>query len=217
MNTSETTKNPNGEFIAGLASVPRADVGPRSLPEYRSHKIVNALKIVAIDEQRPQVSDGQSAQAWHPATLRFEGDFEPAQVDAEWMRSRRPQVGGYWVLYKDGYTSWSPAKQFDEGYIPSSDWGLRVQQEDKYQVDAATGRLVNTFTGAAIPDDEPVVIFRAKDAVALEALTAYHYAVKALLEADNPEVVHVVDSIEQKLAAFRAFRESHQDRLRNPT
>lgn len=27
-----------------------------------------------------------------------------------------PEALGYLVLYDDGYTSWSPKKQFDEGY-----------------------------------------------------------------------------------------------------
>ncbi len=27
-----------------------------------------------------------------------------------------PQVGGYCVQYEGGYTSWSPAKEFEEGY-----------------------------------------------------------------------------------------------------
>ena len=60
------------------------------------------------------------------ATLTFEReDFEPLEVDAEWIR-RLPAmpttsghidpVGGYWVQYEDGFTSWSPQEAFERGY-----------------------------------------------------------------------------------------------------
>jgi hypothetical protein len=32
------------------------------------------------------------------------------------MHKHKPQVGGYYVLYKDGYASFSPASAFEEGY-----------------------------------------------------------------------------------------------------
>lgn len=32
------------------------------------------------------------------------------------MRKHKPEVGGYYVVYKDGYKSFSPAAAFDEGY-----------------------------------------------------------------------------------------------------
>ena len=45
-----------------------------------------------------------------------------------------------------------------------TDWGIPVNQEPKYQVDRATGRdRRNRATGVAIPDDEPIMIFRAKE------------------------------------------------------
>jgi hypothetical protein len=198
------------------------------LPAFRSHKIVYALKIAGIEVRHPQVLDGQGATAFHPATLYFEERFAPLDVDAEWMRTRKPQAGGYWVQYQDGYTSWSPAKAFEDGYTPIADWGPRYLQETKYKVDPATGRLANRYTGQLIPDDEPVMIFRAKDAMAMEALTAYRHAVAAQCEALAPDhseagiaagkaLADLLVSVDERIAAFRAFRETHQDRLRNPT
>jgi hypothetical protein len=32
------------------------------------------------------------------------------------MTKHNPQVGGYYVMYKDGYQSWSPASEFEDGY-----------------------------------------------------------------------------------------------------
>lgn len=34
----------------------------------------------------------------------------------EYMQKHQPRAGGYFVVYKDGYESWSPAEAFEEGY-----------------------------------------------------------------------------------------------------
>lgn len=33
-----------------------------------------------------------------------------------WLKKHSPSLGGYYVVYADGYSSWSPAKAFEEGY-----------------------------------------------------------------------------------------------------
>ena len=38
------------------------------------------------------------------------------KVDFEYMHKHKPQVGGYYVVYKDGYKSFSPAEAFETGY-----------------------------------------------------------------------------------------------------
>ena len=35
----------------------------------------------------------------------------------EYMTKHAPQVGGYYVLYEDGYASFSPAQPFEAGYV----------------------------------------------------------------------------------------------------
>jgi hypothetical protein len=35
------------------------------------------------------------------------------------MHKHKPQVGGYFVQYRDGYKSFSPAAAFEEGYSPA--------------------------------------------------------------------------------------------------
>lgn len=70
------------------------------MPLYECHKEVHAAKITAIENDililghiggRQQVTDG-------------------------WLARFKPEVGGYYVVYKDGYSSYSPAKAFEEGY-----------------------------------------------------------------------------------------------------
>lgn len=76
----------------------------KDLPLYRSHKELNALRIVAIRH----MTDGS-------ATIVPEPGFEPFVKDDQWMFKHNPHVGGYWVRYADGYESYSPADVFLAG------------------------------------------------------------------------------------------------------
>jgi hypothetical protein len=42
--------------------------------------------------------------------------YVPFRVDAEYVRKHNPQAGGYYVVYQDGYKSFSPADAFEGGY-----------------------------------------------------------------------------------------------------
>jgi len=44
--------------------------------------------------------------------------FAPFRVDHEYMHKHKPQVGGYYVVYKDGYKSFWLAEAFEDGYDP---------------------------------------------------------------------------------------------------
>lgn len=76
------------------------------MPRYKSHKEVHALKIVSIRSR--SVADG--------ARLHFDHPFAPIEVDQKWLEQHEPKEGGYYVVYEDGYTSWSPAEAFESGY-----------------------------------------------------------------------------------------------------
>ena len=83
------------------------------MPRYKSHKHVWALKIAAIKldgEGEDRETDGSAM-----ITPAEEG-YAPFRVDHSYMRKHNPQVGGYYVVYADGYKSWSPAAAFEEGY-----------------------------------------------------------------------------------------------------
>ncbi len=44
--------------------------------------------------------------------------YAPFAVSEEYIDKHNPQPGGYFVVYDDGYQSFSPAKAFEEGYTP---------------------------------------------------------------------------------------------------
>ena len=78
------------------------------MPKYECHKQVWALKIARIAEAK---SNDEFA------TIYFEdGGYSPVTVSVDWFFSRKPEVGGYYVVYADGYSSYSPAKAFESGY-----------------------------------------------------------------------------------------------------
>lgn len=78
------------------------------MPRYQSHKKVWAFKIAEISEAR--TADGRAMIT--PA----EKGYTPFEVSGDYMRKHEPKVGGYYVVYDDGYKSWSPAQAFEEGY-----------------------------------------------------------------------------------------------------
>ena len=86
---------------------------PPTLPTYRSHKIVQAAKILEIQGY----SDGSGANLLCLADLSAEtGAMIEIGVTRAYFLKHQPKAGGYYVLYPDGYESWSPAEAFEEGY-----------------------------------------------------------------------------------------------------
>ena len=76
------------------------------MPRYRSHKTVWALKIAKIE------FDPSGSATITPE----ETGYAPFPVDAAYVSKHSPNVGGYYVVYADGYKSWSPAEAFEDGY-----------------------------------------------------------------------------------------------------
>lgn len=73
----------------------------RKMPRYLCHKQVWALKIQDI-----------AGNVIMPA----ESGYGPFDVSDEYMAKHKPVVGGYFVVYADGYKSFSPADVFEAGY-----------------------------------------------------------------------------------------------------
>ncbi len=90
---------------------------------------------------------------------------------------------------------------------------MLTSQEPKYQAVMTRGdngresRLINRATGEAIPDDEPVFIFRARDVHAIDALKLY----KAQCEDEQHR-----DVVEERISDFRRFAVQHADRMKEP-
>lgn len=86
------------------------------MQKYKSHKVVEAAKIIGFEVN---VSD-------EGATLTF-ADQAGTHASNAWLDKNAPGwgthaaevdlVGGYFVQYADGYTSWSPAEAFEQGYV----------------------------------------------------------------------------------------------------
>lgn len=88
------------------------------MPKYRCHKAVWALKIKSISRDELSPAQDPSADREEPgATITpVESGYAPFHVDAAYTRKHKPVAGGYYVVYADGYRSFSPAAAFEEGY-----------------------------------------------------------------------------------------------------
>lgn len=82
------------------------------MPRYKCHKTVHALKILAVTFDRPPI-EGEPRGG---VELKVEEPFAPIKKDEQWAQKHRPVPGGYYVLYADGYASFSPAEAFESGY-----------------------------------------------------------------------------------------------------
>lgn len=82
------------------------------IPRYRCHKEVQALKIKEIHP-----GDSYGPASVPGLTLVFEdARFAPRFMSERWAGFHTVQEGGYLIIYKDGYESYSPAAAFEEGY-----------------------------------------------------------------------------------------------------
>jgi hypothetical protein len=72
---------------------------------FKSHKEVKGAKIKDI------IRDAGGKRF-----LRFvDNDTDRWEMTDEWFDRHKPERGGYLVLYKDGYVSFSPAEAFEDG------------------------------------------------------------------------------------------------------
>lgn len=86
------------------------------LPKYNCHKEVHALKIARATDY---VALTDNADDLTGGILTFEDTrFAQIVVDVDWWRRFNPTEPdlGYYVVYADGYKSWSPTKAFEDGY-----------------------------------------------------------------------------------------------------
>lgn len=87
--------------------------------------------------------------------------------------------------------------------------GLPMSQEPKYTVTRT--HIVNRASGEAVPHDEPVFVFRARDALGVRALEAY----LVLIGEREPSSMHA-DAVRGRIADFQRFASAHPDRMKWP-
>lgn len=109
------------DFNEAVAFAKQCDNTSTPMPMYVCHKKVWALKIKEIViAPRPTIEELQVILDGGPegsaAYLIPEGHFGPIMVSKEFMQKHEPKVGGYYVQYRNGYVSFSPAEAFEEGY-----------------------------------------------------------------------------------------------------
>lgn len=82
------------------------------MPRYRCHKEVHALKIEEVIDPTYEGDESDGSRI-----LRFEEyAYAPILVDGDYVNKHKPEAGGYYVVYEDGYASFSPAAPFESGY-----------------------------------------------------------------------------------------------------
>ncbi len=81
------------------------------LPEWQCYKTVRAAKILSLGLK------GEDQQT----VILDDPECDEIPVSDAWVRKHNPQAGGWYVVYADGYASYSPDRAFVEGYIKVSD------------------------------------------------------------------------------------------------
>jgi len=83
------------------------------MPRYKCHKIVSALKIRLV---KPHMQSGKCTDCILAFEPHDDQTFPNKTVHGSYFDAHKPTAGGYFVLYEDGYQSFSPAKAFESGY-----------------------------------------------------------------------------------------------------
>ena len=87
------------------------------MPKYKCHKEVHALKIQGVAASGTQSEPGSG--------IKYNGDlhlipddkrYDKIVVSESFGNKHQPVAGCYYVVYRDGYASFSPAEAFESGY-----------------------------------------------------------------------------------------------------
>ena len=88
----------------------------RELPKYKCHKEVWGLKITKIEKDCDLAKETNRETDGSAMITSAEEGYSPIKVDQAYMVKHKPFVGGYYVVYEDGYKSFSPSDVFENGY-----------------------------------------------------------------------------------------------------
>lgn len=94
------------------------------LPLYQCHKQVRACKIAAV---------ANGPNGWE--VIPDDRALDAIKVTAMWVERHQPRPGGYYVLYRDGYASYSPQREFEDGYALASGLEDRREQLERQLAD----------------------------------------------------------------------------------
>lgn len=86
------------------------------MPRYKCHKEVHALKINGI-ELDIVAANAEGRETDGSAILTpADGRYAPIRAPHDFVQRNKLIIGGYYVVYADGYRSFSPAEAFESGY-----------------------------------------------------------------------------------------------------
>lgn len=86
------------------------------MQRYRCYKLVDADLIVG-SYTREEWPEQMAIPADAAHGIRLQGG-EWVNLTTKEVARHVPEVGEYFVVYRDGYRSFSPAKEFEDGYTP---------------------------------------------------------------------------------------------------
>ena len=107
------------------------------MPRYKCHKEVWALKIKKIERHNENVPNAETDGS--AMITPEEGGYAPFRVEHDYMHKHKPEVGGYYVVYKGGYKSFSPAEAFEDGYAPLK------ETTEPLDIDEDLGKVLKEF------------------------------------------------------------------------
>jgi hypothetical protein len=94
----------------------------------------------------------------------------------------------------------------------------KKQIDEKHHIEASVGdmikadiKIIKTSNGQAIPDDEPIILFRGRDKLALPMLLYY----KGLCQEDGCTQYQLV-SMDKMIKAFDQFYIQHYNKMKQP-
>jgi hypothetical protein len=64
----------------------------------------------------PDTTGSTGSDCYGACITPADDGYGPFEVTAAYVRKHGPEVGGYYVVYEDGYKSYSPAEAFEGGY-----------------------------------------------------------------------------------------------------
>lgn len=104
------------------------------LPKYKSHKVVSAARIQGIGLRQDDFG--------HVLDL---GPHGTVNVSDTWVSEKHALTGGYYVVYEDGYASFSPYEAFNQGYTPEGSTFEQPKITGYRQLNEVEAALMNNF------------------------------------------------------------------------
>lgn len=83
------------------------------------------------------------------------------------------------------------------------------QIDPKFHV--AAGQIIKTRSGEVLPEDEPLILFRGRDHLALATLE--HYRELSRLDGCND---YHLSGIDERIGAFAAYKRDHPEKMKQP-